>query len=213
VHCDVGGGYVQSECRLSDEAFEWMLDETQDPRIGLHLAEPIPRAGSNRPAIVHNEAIATPWYGVAILVNRSQKPPPEAFLPDGPRSTPYPGPVPAPGSNNTQPARPWRPRHNDLPTLARFAVLALLLWFVTAYTGGSAVQGFLDLNPSAAAVAATLDKGIEFDHWQRTLVGTFFDRAAEVSRRLPDAGLWERGWKAMPSADALKSPSLASLNL
>jgi len=35
VHCDVGGGYPESESGLSKLALEWMLDEASAPHVGL----------------------------------------------------------------------------------------------------------------------------------------------------------------------------------
>jgi uncharacterized protein (DUF2235 family) len=70
VHSDVGGGYDVNEAGLSDQAYEWMLDEAI--ACGLRTAPTSPRRQhARKPYIAHDACYDTPWWGVAGLTVRT----------------------------------------------------------------------------------------------------------------------------------------------
>jgi uncharacterized protein (DUF2235 family) len=68
VHSDVGGGYHRNEAGLSDQAYQWMLDEAIACDLDLKQAVPPPQT---KPLITHDACRDTPWWGVAGLTVRS----------------------------------------------------------------------------------------------------------------------------------------------
>ena len=56
AHCDVGGGYVESESRLSDVALQWMMQKLGN--AGVTLATPLTRVPN---CICSAQPVHTPW--------------------------------------------------------------------------------------------------------------------------------------------------------
>ncbi|MFC7516820.1 DUF2235 domain-containing protein [Herbaspirillum sp. GCM10030257] len=83
AHCDLGGGYEQDdECRLSDDAFWWMMQEAE--QAGLRFNAPVPRqpwpvTEDTRCLLVHNECRSNPWWAVTGMMIRNLRPPKDAF--------------------------------------------------------------------------------------------------------------------------------------
>ena len=69
VHCDVGGSYRSDDCRLSDEALQWMVDEVADD-----LAIPPLPAAAATARKRHDALFDTPWWALAGMCLRNMQP-------------------------------------------------------------------------------------------------------------------------------------------
>ncbi len=69
VHCDVGGSYPRANCRLSDEALEWMVTEVA---ADMGLPALAPAAPSLR--VRHDALWDTPWWALAGMCLRDMQP-------------------------------------------------------------------------------------------------------------------------------------------
>ncbi|HYD80186.1 MAG TPA: DUF2235 domain-containing protein [Paucimonas sp.] len=185
VHSDVGGGYrgarlaVADECRLSDETLRWMVTEAvgKDLRLARSLDGLVGDPERDRRAVVvHNEALAAPWWGgISRLAVRSQQLPPEAWRTPMPGAVPY-RPVQAVAPSATLPAvikqpgpRAWHQFFVALAAVIVFYVLA-------AVCGDAALTG--KLRPFAASLTDAgwiVERAVAFDAWQRSLWTSFME--------------------------------------
>jgi hypothetical protein len=186
VHADIGGGYPEAaspgsgkrarrdeqaprESLLSDQARRWMIDEAL--ACDLRLApciEPQHRPGRGTP-VLHNEALASPWWGVAGLVARDRSLPRSAreriagLPPEVTRRHPY-DPARAALANAGQPVQRWRPPGGQLfQHLLMFCLLLVCLGAADTYAFAAFNGRFPLLDDRNALLAA----GAHFDAWQR----------------------------------------------
>ena len=161
VHGDVGGGYVNAEAMLSNQALAWMLSEAR--ACGLRLDPPLvlpsqPEGHRSSKLIAHDECYVNPFWGVAGLVIRKFEHQPgagndEVSIPEGAAADPnqrvessWFGPI------------PWA------PTILAVAA-ALFLIVLCGFLSAAAFSGTFDL--SRFSLSAALDGGRAFDAWQR----------------------------------------------
>ncbi len=65
VHTDIGGGYPETESRLSDAALEWMLKDVENKEIGLKLDRSLLNLFNAPDGRQHNEYLANPVWKLA----------------------------------------------------------------------------------------------------------------------------------------------------
>jgi hypothetical protein len=179
VHADIGGGYpddadigppVPRETLLSDQARHWMLSEAVG--CALRLAPGITLQSVFGPGtpVLHNEALASPWWAVAGLVARRRALPRDALdrlarLPaEVQKRHPY-RPTAAVFANADQPVQRWRPfAEQQGQHVLMLCLMLLFLGVANAY----AYAAFEGKFPLPGEYSHLLTGGLRFDAWQRT---------------------------------------------
>jgi hypothetical protein len=193
VHADIGGGYPEDtvsatgqaappnpqaprETLLSNQALHWMIDEAQGCGLRIDPDYAPQRAGL---PVLHNEAIASPWWAVAGMVPRRRSLPRKALA----RITKLGDKGHAPYdqavlTNAGQPVERWRPPGS--PWFQHGVMLCLLLLFLgaaNAYAHAAFHKGSFHLFDDPGVL---FTGGWEFDHWQRAAFPRFEHALAGV---------------------------------
>jgi uncharacterized protein (DUF2235 family) len=188
VHCDVGGGYFRDEAQLSDQAFDWMVQEAV--RLDLRIVNPPPAGKRVAPSaepepmptqmpVVHDECYANPYWGIAGLVARDYR----YRLPQ--KALTQATPEPAGAASSGQPVvSVWS---RGLPWKRVFQILVLMLIpaALAGLLGWKAVHGRADWQ--GPIIGQVLQGAKDFDAWQRSWAFISFANMREPY--LPD-GFW-----------------------
>lgn len=67
-HSDIGGSYADAS--LSNLTLRWMIDQAQDPAVGLRFADAARLVSGNPNGLAHDEAFISPWWTLVELCHR-----------------------------------------------------------------------------------------------------------------------------------------------
>jgi hypothetical protein len=67
-HSDVGGSYQDSS--LSNLTLRWMIEQAQDPKVGLRFVEAAKEMTGDADGTAHDEAFQSPWWTLVGLCER-----------------------------------------------------------------------------------------------------------------------------------------------